>query len=126
MGAEGPRPFPRRGGPPDLERLHAPYAEREVRRFFEPLVEFMSSGPVTAVVIEGEQCIAGFRALAGATDPTAALPGTIGGCLLYTSDAAGERSSVDLGGRRNIKKKTKHHTASMNTQQTNTQEKRNQ
>ena len=58
---------------PDLERLHAHYAEHEGKPFFEPLVEFMSSGPVTAVVIEGEQCIAGFRALAGATDPTAAL-----------------------------------------------------
>ena len=35
-----------------------------------------------------------------------------GGCLLYTSDAADERSSVDLGGRRIIKKKTsQHHTA---------------
>jgi rod shape-determining protein MreB len=55
---------------PDLERLHAHYAEHEGKPFFEPLVEFMSSGPVTAVVIEGEQCIAGFRALAGATDPT--------------------------------------------------------
>ena len=66
---------------PDLERLHAHYAEHEGKPFFEPLVEFMSSGPVTAVVIEGEQCIAGFRALAGATDPTAALPGTIRGDL---------------------------------------------
>ena len=51
---------------PDLERLHAHYAEHEGK---------------TAVVIEGEQCIAGFRALAGATDPTAALPGTIRGDL---------------------------------------------
>ena len=41
----------------------------------------MSSGPVTAVVIEGHRCIEGFRALAGATDPTAALPGTIRGDL---------------------------------------------
>ena len=41
----------------------------------------MSSGPVVAVVIEGERCIEGFRALAGATDPTAALPGTIRGDL---------------------------------------------
>ena len=39
---------------PDLERLHAHYAEHEGKPFFEPLVEFMSSGPVTAVVIEGE------------------------------------------------------------------------
>ena len=66
---------------PDLERLHAHYAEHEGKPFFEPLCEFMSSGPVAAVVIEGERCIEGFRALAGATDPTAALPGTIRGDL---------------------------------------------
>ncbi|HET7822901.1 MAG TPA: nucleoside-diphosphate kinase [Ornithinibacter sp.] len=66
---------------PDVERLHQHYAEHEGKPFFEPLVEFMSSGPVTAVVIEGERCIEGFRALAGATDPTAALPGTIRGDL---------------------------------------------
>jgi nucleoside-diphosphate kinase len=41
----------------------------------------MSSGPVAAVVIEGERCIEGFRALAGATDPTAAAPGSIRGDL---------------------------------------------
>jgi nucleoside-diphosphate kinase len=66
---------------PDVERLHRHYAEHEGKPFFEPLVEFMSSGPVTAAVIEGERCIEGFRALAGATDPTAALPGTIRGDL---------------------------------------------
>lgn len=66
---------------PDTDRLHRHYAEHEGKPFFEPLVEFMSSGPVAAVVIEGERCIEGFRALAGATDPTAALPGTIRGDL---------------------------------------------
>jgi len=66
---------------PDAGRLHRHYAEHEGKPFFEPLVAFMSSGPVAAVVIEGERCIEGFRALAGATDPTAALPGTIRGDL---------------------------------------------
>ena len=66
---------------PDVERLHEHYAEHEGKPFFEPLVAFMSSGPVTAVVIEGERCIEGFRALAGATDPTAAVPGSIRGDL---------------------------------------------
>ena len=41
----------------------------------------MSSGPVTAVVIEGDRCIEGFRVLAGATDPTVAAAGTIRGDL---------------------------------------------
>ena len=66
---------------PDVERLHRHYAEHEGKPFFEPLVQFMSSGQVAAVVIEGERCIEGFRALAGATDPTKALPGTIRGDL---------------------------------------------
>jgi nucleoside-diphosphate kinase len=65
----------------DTDLLHRHYAEHEGKPFFEPLVEFMSSGPLTAVVIEGERCVEGFRALAGATDPTAALPGTIRGDL---------------------------------------------
>ena len=66
---------------PDLERLHEHYAEHRGKPFFEPLCDFMSSGPVTAAVIEGDGCVEGFRALAGATDPTAALPGTIRGDL---------------------------------------------
>ncbi len=66
---------------PDRERLSRHYAEHEGKPFYEPLVEFMSSGPVTGVVIAGQRCIEGFRALAGATDPTAALPGTIRGDL---------------------------------------------
>jgi nucleoside-diphosphate kinase len=65
----------------DRSLLAKHYAEHEGKPFYEPLVDFMSSGPVTAVVIEGHRCIEGFRALAGATDPTAALPGTIRGDL---------------------------------------------
>lgn len=66
---------------PDLDRLHVHYEEHVGKPFFEPLCEFMSSGPVAAVVIEGGRCVEGFRALAGATDPTKALPGTIRGDL---------------------------------------------
>jgi nucleoside-diphosphate kinase len=66
---------------PSLEMLGLHYAEHEGKPFFEPLVDFMASGPVTAIVIEGERCIEGFRSLAGATDPTTAAPGTIRGDL---------------------------------------------
>ena len=66
---------------PTREQLARHYAEHEGKPFYEPLVEFMASGPVAAIVIEGQRCIEGFRALAGATDPTAALPGTIRGDL---------------------------------------------
>ncbi|WP_418277327.1 nucleoside-diphosphate kinase [Isoptericola jiangsuensis] len=64
---------------PELLALH--YAEHEGKPFYAPLVEFMLSGPVLAVVAEGQGVIAGFRSLAGATDPTAAAPGTIRGDL---------------------------------------------
>ena len=63
----------------DLLERH--YAEHEGKPFYEPLLEFMSSGPVVTAVIEGQRCIEGFRTLAGATDPTAAAPGTIRGDL---------------------------------------------
>jgi nucleoside-diphosphate kinase len=63
------------------ELLAEHYAEHEGKPFYEPLVEFMLSGPVAAMVIEGERCIEGFRSLAGATDPTVAAPGTIRGDL---------------------------------------------
>ncbi len=66
---------------PGRDLLSQHYAEHEGKPFYEPLVEFMSSGPVAAAVIEGERCIEGFRALAGATDPTVAAPGTIRGDL---------------------------------------------
>jgi nucleoside-diphosphate kinase len=64
---------------PTRELLAVHYAEHEGKPFYEPLVEFMSSGPVAAAVIEGQDCVKGFRALAGATNPTDALPGTIRG-----------------------------------------------
>ena len=57
------------------------YAVHEGKPFYEPLVEFMMSGPVAAAVIEGERCVEGWRSLAGATDPTAAAPGTVRGDL---------------------------------------------
>ncbi|HRC41735.1 nucleoside-diphosphate kinase [Nostocoides sp.] len=66
---------------PTREALAEHYAEHLGKPFYEPLVDFMSSGPVTAVVIEGQECIAGFRSLAGATDPTKAAPGSIRGDL---------------------------------------------
>ena len=66
---------------PSRELLAQHYAEHEGKPFYEPLVEFMASGDVVALKVEGDRVIEGFRALAGATDPTAALPGTIRGDL---------------------------------------------
>ncbi|WGW13975.1 nucleoside-diphosphate kinase [Saxibacter everestensis] len=66
---------------PAEEELAAHYAEHEGKPFYQPLVDFMLSGPVLAVVAEGQGVIPGFRSLAGATNPTDAAPGTIRGDL---------------------------------------------
>jgi nucleoside-diphosphate kinase len=61
--------------------LAAHYEEHVGKPFYGPLVEFMLSGPMLAIVAEGDRVIEGFRSLAGATDPTVAAPGTIRGDL---------------------------------------------
>ena len=66
---------------PNRELLEQHYAEHEGKPFYEPLLEFMLSGPTVAIRLEGERVIEGFRSLAGATDPTTAAPGTIRGDL---------------------------------------------
>jgi nucleoside-diphosphate kinase len=65
----------------DRSTLELHYAEHVGKPFYEPLVEFMLSGPIVALIAEGERVIEGFRSLAGATDPTVAAPGTIRGDL---------------------------------------------
>jgi nucleoside-diphosphate kinase len=56
------------------------YAEHDGKPFFGDLLEFITSGPVLAAVVEGPRAIAAFRQLAGGTDPVAkATPGTIRG-----------------------------------------------
>ena len=57
------------------------YGEHAERPFFGSLVEFITSGPLLAVVVEGPRAIEAIRALAGATDPVKAAPGTIRGDL---------------------------------------------
>lgn len=62
----------------DLAREH--YAEHDGKPFFPSLLEFITSGPVVAAVVEGPRAIAAFRQIAGATDPVErAAPGTIRG-----------------------------------------------
>ncbi|BBY38245.1 nucleoside diphosphate kinase [Mycobacterium mantenii] len=62
----------------DLAAQH--YAEHEGKPFFESLLEFITSGPVVAAIVEGPRAIAAFRQLAGGTDPVEkAIPGTIRG-----------------------------------------------
>jgi nucleoside-diphosphate kinase len=66
---------------PTRELLAKHYAEHEGKSFYEPLMEFMLSGDIVAIELEGNRVIEGFRSIAGSTEPTAAAPGTIRGDL---------------------------------------------
>lgn len=56
------------------------YAEHDGKPFFESLLEFITSGPVVAAIVEGPRAVTAFRQLAGGTDPVEkATPGTIRG-----------------------------------------------
>jgi nucleoside-diphosphate kinase len=59
------------------DQAKAFYAVHKDRPFYQELVEFMTSGPVLVMVLEGENAIARNRHIMGATDPTKAAPGTI-------------------------------------------------
>jgi len=70
----------------ELARKH--YAEHDGKLFFDSLLEFITSGPVVAAIVEGPRAISAFRQIAGGTDPVEkAAPGTIRGDLaLITQD----------------------------------------
>lgn len=63
----------------DTDTARSHYAEHLDKPFFASLVEFITSGPLIAIVVEGPRAVAALRALAGATDPVQATPGTIRG-----------------------------------------------
>jgi nucleoside-diphosphate kinase len=59
------------------EKAEGFYIEHKERPFFGSLVNFMTSGPVLLMVLEGENAVAANREIMGATDPSKAAPGTI-------------------------------------------------
>ena len=61
----------------ELAKEH--YAEHKEKPFFNNLVDFITSGPVVAMVVEGKNAIKVVRNLVGATNPSEAAPGTIRG-----------------------------------------------
>ena len=65
----------------DRATAQAHYAEHDGKAFFADLVDFITSGPLFAAVIEGREAIVSWRTLMGATDPAKAAPGTIRGDL---------------------------------------------
>ncbi|MBV9270942.1 MAG: nucleoside-diphosphate kinase [Candidatus Eremiobacteraeota bacterium] len=80
----------------DAERARRHYGEHEGKPFFQGLVDFITSGPLVAMAVEGEDAIAGCRQIMGATNPLNAAPGsiradfasTIGRNLVHGSDSA--------------------------------------
>lgn len=63
----------------DLARRH--YAEHEGKPFFGELVDFITSGPLVAMILEGHEAVKAARQVIGATDPLEAVPGSIRGDL---------------------------------------------
>jgi nucleoside-diphosphate kinase len=61
----------------DLAARH--YAEHEGKSFYDELVNFITSGPLVAMVLEGEAAVSAARQVIGATDPLQASPGSIRG-----------------------------------------------
>ncbi len=73
----------------DLRTLDRPtarthYAEHSDKPFYGSLVDFVTSGPLVAAVVEGPRAIAAFRQLAGATDPVQAAAGSVRGEFAVT------------------------------------------
>lgn len=79
------------------------YAEHRGKPFFESVVEYLLSGPVVAIAIEGTNAVRAIRAMMGATNPLDAAPGTIRGDFalsiednLTHSSADSEAAAVEL------------------------------
>lgn len=80
----------------DGDRAREHYGEHRSKPFFNDLVSFITSGPLVAMAVEGEDAIEGCRQLIGATNPLSAAPGsiradlaqTIGRNLVHGSDSA--------------------------------------
>ena len=62
---------------PELASKH--YAEHKGKAFYDPLVDYITSGPVVAMVWQGDDCVTLVRKITGATSPAEAHPGTIRG-----------------------------------------------
>ena len=63
----------------DTQLAEQHYAEHEGKSFFEELVTFITSGPLVAMVLEGDEAVTAARQVIGATNPIEAAPGSIRG-----------------------------------------------
>lgn len=89
---------------PTKEIAEAHYAEHKEKPFFGELVDYLTSGPVVAMVLEADDCVVITRKLVGKTKPTEAEPGTIRGDLcIHTNMNVIHASDSDESAEREIK-----------------------
>jgi nucleoside-diphosphate kinase len=79
--------------PKTLVQQH--YAEHKARPFFKDVVDYLTSGPVIAMAVRGENAVKAIRAMMGATNPIEALPGTVRGDFALSIDDNLTHSSSD-------------------------------
>ncbi|MBS1723809.1 MAG: nucleoside-diphosphate kinase [Armatimonadetes bacterium] len=71
------------------------YAEHRERPFFKDVCDYLTSGPIVAMAVNGTNAVKAIRAMMGATNPIEALPGTVRGDLALTIDDNLTHSSSD-------------------------------
>jgi nucleoside-diphosphate kinase len=71
------------------------YGEHRGKVFFESVVDYLSSGPIVAMAVQGENAVKAIRAMMGATNPVEAAPGTVTGDFALTIDDNLTHSSSD-------------------------------
>lgn len=75
--------------------VEAHYAEHRERPFFNDVVNYLTSGPVVAIAVQGTNAVKAIRTMMGATNPLEATPGTVRGDLALTIDDNLTHSSSD-------------------------------
>jgi nucleoside-diphosphate kinase len=85
----------------DDQLAYRHYAEHEGKPFFGELVDFITSGPILAMVLEGEEAVTAARQVIGATNPLEAVPGSIRGdfAIAVTQNMVHGSDSVESGER---------------------------
>jgi len=77
------------------ETVEAHYAEHRERPFFNGVVTYLTSGPIVAMAVQGENAVKAIRAMMGATNPLEATPGTVRGDLALSIEDNLTHSSSD-------------------------------
>ena len=89
---------------PTKEIAAAHYAEHEGKPFYDGLIEYLTSGPVVAMVLQADDCVPLLRKMVGKTKPTEAEPGTIrGDYCIHTNRNIIHASDSDESAEREIK-----------------------